>query len=153
MQDNLKLWLRTWLLRNSRVSGQVLPASWIGIQRLDELPRFISRNCGVVWRDNAPRHSYASYFFRLCKDAGTVVKSMGTSLDKFEKHYWCKAESITDEAAREWFGIVPPGTENVLPMSATGKTLDPQDGAESRSPRGSDNSRSSTVMSKVSRAA
>jgi len=119
MQDNLKLWLRTWLLRNSRVSGQVLPASWIGIQRLDELPRFISRNCGVVWRDNAPRHSYASYFFRMCKDAGTVVKSMGTSLDKFEKHYWCKAESITDEAAREWFGIVPPKDwKNIAPMPA-----------------------------------
>ncbi|MDB6067811.1 MAG: Integrase domain protein [Pedosphaera sp.] len=52
--DNLRL----WLVGGRRDTGTVLPARWQGIQRLDDLTKYLGRRCGVVWVDNGPRHSY-----------------------------------------------------------------------------------------------
>jgi len=110
VMDNLKLWLQ----RFSKLSGPILPEKWHGIERLDELSRYISRRSGIVWRENAPRHSFGTYYFKVCKDPGLVVQSMGNSLEKFQRHYWNRSASITEEAAKEYFGIAPPQLENVI---------------------------------------
>lgn len=86
----------------------------------NEWHAYISKKCSVqyLWRDNAPRHGFATYFFRVCKDAGAVVRAMGNSLQKFERHYWNKAESITEVVAAEWFAILPPEAEKIVPMDS-----------------------------------
>jgi len=103
VQDNL----RAWLLKYRKTSGFILPDHLQKMSKIDEIPGYVSRKTGVQWKDNGPRHSFGTYFFKICKDPGEVVKAMGNSLGEFEKHYWCKARSITDEMARAWFAIMP----------------------------------------------
>ncbi len=117
VQPNLRSWLTTY----QKASGTVLPAHWLTAtksaeHRLSELQRFISRKTGVVWQSNAPRHSYATYYFKITKDPGTVVAAMGTSLAKFERHYWNKTKTITEAVAKAWFDILPPAPANVIAM-------------------------------------
>ena len=70
------------------------------------------------WRDNAPRHSFGTYYFKITKDPGEVIKAMGTSLKEFETSYWNKSRLVTEDSAREWFGIYPEIPENVVPLGA-----------------------------------
>ena len=103
IQNNLK----SWLLKHRKDSGNILPDHLKTMRRIDELPGYISRKTGVKWKDNAPRHSFGTYYLKMCKDPAEVVKAMGNSLTEFERHYWCKATSITDAVAKEWFDILP----------------------------------------------
>jgi len=116
VEPNLKLWLAKY----GKEIGKVLPPKWQGMQQLDELTRYIARKTRVVWKDNGPRHSYATYAFKKCKDAGAVVSAMGTSLAKFEKHYWHKGQTVNEESAAEWFSISPDTSENVIPLVVNG---------------------------------
>jgi len=80
--------LRAWLIQYRREAGSILPAYWLsqsksGAFRLAEITRYISRTTGVVWKDNAPRHSYGTYLFKLKKDPGLVTAAMGTSWKSF----------------------------------------------------------------------
>ena len=52
--------LRNWLERYRKPCGQVLPEQWNG-RDLDSLTRHLSRASGITWKDNAPRHSFATY--------------------------------------------------------------------------------------------
>lgn len=121
LSDNLK----TWLTLYRKDSGTVIPAHWLEStastdDRLAELPRHIARKTGVVWRSNAPRHSFATFHLKLHKDAAATVQIMGTSLQKLQQHYWHKSQCVTEQVARDWFAIVP-GCEKItlLPNSAT----------------------------------
>lgn len=113
--------LKVWLALNRKDCGTVMPVFWLtptksADDRLSELPRHITRKTGVVWKDNAPRHTCATFRFKVTKDAGAVVQAMGTSLAKFERHYWNKSKFVTDEMAREWFGIYPDGEEKLVSL-------------------------------------
>ena len=99
--------LKAWLLKYQKASGTVLPERLQKMNKIDEIPGYVSRKTGIKWKNNGPRHSFGTYFFKLRKDPGEVVKAMGNSLGEFEKHYWCKARSITDSTAKEWFDIMP----------------------------------------------
>lgn len=112
VQDNLKM----WLLAHRKNNGDILAADWKGIDRLSEITRYASRKTGIVWQGNAPRHSFATYFFKLNKDAGATVSAMGTSLAKFQKHYWNRSDSVTEAVAQEWFNIRPAAAEKITPM-------------------------------------
>ncbi len=122
--------LRDWLLKYQKHDGTVMPGWWLmktksANDRLAELPRFLTRKTGIVWRTNAPRHSFATYHFKLHDNHGEATKEMGTSLKQFEKHYWCKADTVTREAAEEWFSIRPQQLTNVIPLSpSTASELD-----------------------------
>ncbi len=112
--DNLRAWLTVY----NKEQGKILPAVWLqstksAPDRLSELVRHICRKTKTVWKSNAPRHSYGTYHFKVCKDPGVVVSAMGNSLEKFQKHYWSKGKNVTDEAATEYFSIVP-RTGNVV---------------------------------------
>jgi len=115
--------LAAWFKLHRKESGSVVPAHWLtptrsAKDRLDEITRFIARKTGVIWRSNGPRHSFATYHFKLYKDPGEVTSVMGTSLEKFQKHYWNKARTVTEELAKEWFNIFPDATENLIPITS-----------------------------------
>jgi hypothetical protein len=111
--DNLKVWLGF----HSKLSGDVLPKRWQSMTQLDDLTKYISRKTGIVWKDNAPRHSFGTYHFKLHKDAGATVAAMGNSLSKFQKHYWNRSNSITENVARDWFSIVPEQAGKIVPLA------------------------------------
>lgn len=118
--DNLRAWLQVY----GQVSGTIVPEHWLkptktAQNRLDELGRFIERRTGVKWKSNAPRHSFATYAFKLWKDIGEVVKTMGTSLQKFQQHYWSRSDLVTDEAAKAYFSIMPSATAKIVVMPAS----------------------------------
>ncbi len=113
--------LRVWLTRFNGHHGPILPQRWLTAtksseNRLNELPRYIRRKTGCVWRDNWGRHSFGTYYFVKCKDPGKVVKAMGNNLKDFERNYWSKVDAVTEETAAEWFSIMPPGEANIIPM-------------------------------------
>lgn len=103
VKDNLKL----WLLKHRKTSGPVLPEKWQVIERLNEITKHASRKTGIVWKTNAPRHSFGTYWFKICKDPGAVTKAMGNSLAVFDRHYSSRSDAVTEEVAKAWFAIVP----------------------------------------------
>ena len=109
--DNLMQWLK----KHQKLDGYVMPERWRTMSKIDELPNYVSRKSGVKWKSNAPRHSFGTYYLKICKDPSEVVKAMGNSLTEFEKHYWCKAKSITEEVAQAWFDIRP---DDIKPAGA-----------------------------------
>jgi integrase len=108
MKENL----RAWLCAYRKDSGSVLPVYWRSPtkaceNRLKEICRHISRKTGVKWKQNAPRHSFGTYYFKICKDPGETVAAMGTSLEKFQSNYWNKSRTVTEEMAEKWFNVLP----------------------------------------------
>ena len=65
---------------------------------------YLGEKSGVGWRQNALRHSYASYRLADTPDAAKVALEMGNSPDKLFRHY---RELVTPDAAKEWFAIMP----------------------------------------------
>lgn len=67
----------------------------------------LNRHCkkvGVVWKQNALRHSYASYHLELYGDAVRTSKNLGNSPSVLETEYL----QLTNRAsAQEWFSILP----------------------------------------------
>jgi hypothetical protein len=114
--------LRLWLMRYRKPSGSVLPTEWQAdtetqrMQRLDDLARLIKRKTKGVWVPNGPRHSFGTFHLKLHGDPSLTVKIMGTSLAKLDKYYASRSETVTKEAAAEWFAIMPEESADIIPM-------------------------------------
>lgn len=67
--------------------------------------RITAKRSGIQWKANALRHSYASYRFAECADAGRVAGELGNTAAIVHRHY---RELVSSEAARQWFAVVPP---------------------------------------------
>lgn len=65
----------------------------------------VGKLAGVPWKKNALRHSFCSYRLGVVHDAAKVAFEAGNSAPMIHGHY--KA-LVTDQAAQEWFAIVPP---------------------------------------------
>ena len=65
---------------------------------------YLGDKAGIGWRQNALRHSYASYRLADTPDAARVALEMGNSPEKLFRHY---RELVTPDAAKEWFAIMP----------------------------------------------
>jgi len=65
---------------------------------------YLGEKAGVGWKQNALRHSFASYRLAEIQDAAKVALEMGNTPEKLFRHY---RELVTPEAAREWFSILP----------------------------------------------
>jgi hypothetical protein len=65
---------------------------------------YIGDKAGFGWRQNALRHSFASYRLAAIQDAAKVALEMGNSPAMLFKHY---RELVTPEAAAQWFAISP----------------------------------------------
>ena len=42
---------------------------------------------------------------------------MGTSLEKLQRNYWNKSQSITPEMAAEYFAIMPDAKANIVKLA------------------------------------
>ncbi len=92
--------LRAWLEPMRKAKGSVCALPHAHTQLLG-----LARKAGVRWRQNALRHSYASYRLAEIPDAAKVALEMGNSPDKLFRHY---RALVSTEAAKEWFAIMPP---------------------------------------------
>ncbi len=96
ISDNLAAWLN--LVQNREgpvITEKVLSRKAIGL----------AKSLGLSWPNNVLRHSYISYRLATLQNANQVALEAGNSPDIIFKHY---RELVTEEAAGEWFGIVPP---------------------------------------------
>ena len=95
LRENLKQWLAPYRKEGGPVcqlTNQALRLNYLGAK------------AGLGWRQNALRHSYASYRLAEIQDAAKVALELGNSPEKLFRHY---RELVTPEAAKEWFKIVP----------------------------------------------
>ncbi len=65
---------------------------------------YTGSKAGIGWRQNALRHSFASYRLAEIQDAAKVALELGNTPEKLFHHY---RELVIPEAAKEWFSIVP----------------------------------------------
>ena len=101
--------LRAWLEPMRKAEGPVCVLSQVDC-RLSVL----GRRAGVRWRQNALRHSYASYRLAEIQDAAKVALEMGNSPDKLFRHY---RALVSAEAAKEWFSIMPGAAVDVAQVA------------------------------------
>jgi len=92
--------LRAWLEPLRKADGPVCC-----LPNLHFRLNYLGDKAGIGWRQNALRHSYASYRLADTPDAARVALEMGNSPEKLFRHY---RELVTPEAAKEWFAIMPP---------------------------------------------
>ena len=95
ISDNLVRWLEPL----QRV-GKVVPTE----EHFREALRTAAK-VGIAWPHNGLRHSYISYRVALINDVNKVALEAGNSPTIIFKHY---RELVTEDAAKEWFSIVPP---------------------------------------------
>ncbi len=91
--------LRAWLEPMKKTEGHVCFVPNVAF-RLN----YLGEKDGVGWRQNALRHSFASYRLAETPDAAKVALEMGNSPDKLFRYY---RELVTPDAAKEWFAIMP----------------------------------------------
>jgi integrase len=66
------------------------------------------------WKRNGLRHSYCSYRLAITQDAAKTSLEAGNTPAMIFRHY---RELTTEDEAKEWFGVCPPGTPaNVVPL-------------------------------------
>lgn len=101
--------LRAWLEPLRQDEGPVCRVPHLAF-RLN----YLGNKSGVGWRQNALRHSFASYRLAEIQDAAKVALEMGNSPEKLFRHY---RELVTPEAAKEWFAIMPSAKVDVLQVA------------------------------------
>ena len=112
---NARAWLEWWLRHHGpKDSGLVLPLRWNTLSQLSDLPKFIRRNTGIMWKNNGPRNSYISYRCKITGKVVDVADEAGNSPAKIERHY--RAKSVLLSTAEAWFNVMPPSDENILAM-------------------------------------
>ncbi len=80
----------------------------INAARKPRAPRFL-------WKQNALRHSYASYRLAEISDTNRLALEMGNSAKMIFQHY---RELATPAEAKTWFSLAPTGTGKVIAMGA-----------------------------------
>jgi len=108
VSDNLAAWLASY----TKQTGLIWKHTATDLQRARAETVKAS---GVAWKANGCRHSFASYSFALCADAGRVAGYCGNSPAMIHKHY---KQLCTPAAAQKFFSIKPATAVNVLPMPA-----------------------------------
>ena len=107
IQPNLMDWLRPF----KGATGRLFPR-----RRIVESALAAAKAVdGFAWKQNALRHSYASYRLALIADAPRVALEMGTSVQKLVEHY---RELADEHDAKSWFAISPKRPQNIVPMVA-----------------------------------
>ena len=93
ISDNLAAWLEPLPRKGAVVACPNLDAAGL------------AKKLGIEWPRNALRHSYISYRLAILRDTARVALEAGNSPDIIFKHY---RELVTEEAAKDWFSILPP---------------------------------------------
>lgn len=111
MPENLRSWLKD--LRGD-------PNEFVTYKSSTYLYKCLANTCaaaGVVWKDNAPRHSFVSYHLELHRDPSRTSKTAGHSLRILETEY---LKLVLRSDAESWFNLNPnktqeTGEENAKP--------------------------------------
>ena len=121
LEPNLRSWIQWYLSRHPDATGPVLAAQHGEGRKIDNLTRKIACRSGIKWVDNGPRHSCLTMWLARGENVQSVARWAGNSLDKIQKHYWNRDESITAAVAKEYFAIMPPaeGTDVIPPKPKT----------------------------------
>ena len=106
--ENLAAWLAPYAERK----GGLWPH---GRDYFHKRQEATAKAAGVAWKANGCRHSFASYSFALCADAGRVAGYCGNSPGVIHRHY---KQLCTPADAQKFFSIKPATAANVLPMPA-----------------------------------
>jgi hypothetical protein len=96
ISQNAALWLKPF----EKLKGNL----WNGKSAYDNRFKTLRLLAGVHDVYNGLRHSFASYRFRLVKDADQVALEMGNSREEFFRSY---RRNVTDADAEKWFGVKP----------------------------------------------
>ena len=110
--------LKEWLLPHKRDAGRIMEYAHnaalcrarikfcdTGIKLGEEVVKF-------TWKNNALRHSYASYRLAEVKDAARVALEMGNSPAMLFRNY---RELVTEQDALAWFGLTPNAVKESQP--------------------------------------
>ena len=73
------------------------------------------RASGVPWKNDALRHSFASYRLALTLNLPALALEMGNSPAMIHRHY---LDLKHDDEAAEWFGIRPDRASNILAITS-----------------------------------
>jgi integrase len=104
--ENLAEWLKPF----AGCSGKIWQGGW-----LYKVQQDIAKAAGVAWKANGCRHSFASYSFALCADAGRVAGYCGNSPAVIHRHY---KQLCTPADAQKFFNIKPAAVVTALPTPA-----------------------------------
>ncbi|MDA0765894.1 MAG: site-specific integrase [Verrucomicrobia bacterium] len=98
LTDNLKAWLAPWRDETGPI---------ITMRNVAGALTNLGPKAGVPggWRKNALRHSYVSYRVALTGDVARTALEAGNSPEVIFRHY---REVVDEQAAKDWFGIMPP---------------------------------------------
>jgi integrase len=95
--------LAAWLASYANKEGLI----WrFGHEGFYDQQTITAKAAGIKWKQNALRHSYASYRFAKIGDAGRVAGELGNSAAVVHRHY---RELVKPKDAIEWFGTMPEG--------------------------------------------
>ena len=106
VRDNLALWLAPYATRQ----GSVWPQGRISFHKRQQAT---AKAAGVRWKRNAMRHSFTSYAFAMCNDAGRVAGECGNSAAVIHRQY---RELVKLADAERWFAVKPATEANVVTM-------------------------------------
>ena len=104
--------LAAWLAPYASHTGLLWNGTHLGFYSAQQTT---AQAAGLKWKQNALRHSYASYRFALTADAGRVAGELGNSASIVHRHY---RELVKPVDAESWFAVKPATAENVLPMKS-----------------------------------
>jgi integrase len=107
--DNLAAWLASY----SEHKGKVWSGSSIGFYKAQVAT---AKAAGIDWKQNALRHSFASYRLAQTQNAAQVALECGNSPKIIFAHY---RELVKPADALKWFAAAPEVSKNVVPMLAT----------------------------------
>jgi len=145
IQDNLFEWLRPWhsargpvapatrpdreFGKNARLEkaiNRALKAApqlrdevhvQLGFAALETAP--LELLTSFAWRQNALRHSYASYRAAVIHNPAQLAEEMGNSEAMIKQHY---RNVRSEEEGRAWFAIRPTGSRNIVSFPADSAT-------------------------------
>ncbi len=93
--ENLAAWLKPF----ANSTGKVWQGGWLYKAQQDTADA-----AGVTWKKNGARHSFASYMFAGCADAGRVAGYCGNSPAVIHRHY---KQLCSPAAAQKFFAVKP----------------------------------------------
>ena len=122
IHDNLVEWLAPFAARE----GKIWSGGWFykhqqsvaSLTAVEANPKnSVKAQKPVAWKQNALRHSYASYRFAQTGDAGRVAGELGNSANVVHRHY---RELVKPVDAEKWFSVRPGEAGNIIHMTKTG---------------------------------
>ncbi len=105
--------LLEWLTPHAGQQGHIWKGGHDAFYNMQQLT---AKAAGVKWKQNALRHSAASYMFALSNDAGRVAGFLGNSESIMHKHY---RELVKPSDAVKWFEVKPECPSSNLMMNTS----------------------------------